>query len=233
MHPSSSPSSVEPESRHRNHTLLTSDELVMLTDFREAPSPLHGVAPALRHLKFRPKPFVLAGLFFVGIMAMSKPLDEREGLWSQPVKVASAASSASPAWQAFQQWPAMVLEAPLPVPEEALLTSLAPAPVAPIVPAPNPSPVIRVETSMPEQRGSSAGADVTSHTPATPSPSTNPGTSMQSASIGGTGNLLSMLFGGKQAATIAKELSSLSAGMGRSSSHANSQGHSGGSRHRP
>lgn len=75
------PTLTSPESRTGNETLLTSDELIMLTDFRDVTLVMPAKISGFKLFAQRQLSFPLVGLCIVFVSVLTKPLNEREGLW--------------------------------------------------------------------------------------------------------------------------------------------------------
>ncbi len=107
-----SPPSPAREQRSNNHSLLTSEELAMLTDFHDA-STLAVQQPALiARLAQRTLPFVLSGFCIALASALPTSLGEpfNKPVLSEPAVEAKAAQA--PGWMAFQDWQARITKGP-------------------------------------------------------------------------------------------------------------------------
>jgi len=236
------PTLTSPESRSSGLSLLTSDELIMLTDFHETTAPLPVETSSLKRHASRQLPFAVAGLCLVFVSVFSKPLDEREGLWKQPVADIQTAPSAIAAnttvsgWQAFQTWQGILLEDPTPPLDPSILLpqpALAVAQVTPPMSSPISPPPLRGETSMPEIT-SSRTVTVAAKSPA-PAPTTvtaSESKAQTTSSVGST-SILAAIFNSignaklatmpvsnglaaslASASSVAKSLSNLGANIG-------------------
>lgn len=228
-----------PEIRTSGQSLLTSDELLMLTDFKESSPLLPTKAFGLKRIAECRWPFAVLGLALVFVSIFSKPLDEREGLWKQPVTevqtappMMSANASVS-GWQAFQTWQGVLLDNPTPPLDPSILL---PQPIPAVAqlnqPISNPTNAtpLRGETSMPELSKSSS-ATVAIQSPA-PTP-TSSGSKGQTIPASGSTNILATILSGlsngnvttspvsnrlaaklSSSSSVAKSLSNLGTAMG-------------------
>ena len=234
MNTQPTPTLTSPESRTGNDALLTRDELTMLTDFHDVSLVLPAKISSSKNFAQRQLAFPLAGLCILFVSVLTKPLNEREGLWKPPAIETQAAPKALAAttnisgWQAFQNWQGIVLEDDEPPLDPSILLP----PAAPILakinlPVSNPSgsAPIRGETSMPEVQRVNP-VTVSNKTP-TQSPTTSSGSKTPTPSNSGSPNLLTAIFNSlsntKQSATptssgLAATLSA-SSGVARSLSN--------------
>jgi hypothetical protein len=93
---------VAPERRLAQHAVLTSDELMMLTDFSDASASL--LSPKSPRSLYPRGTLAIIGLALSLITAIANPLNEREGLWTPQTSKGVAVAEATPGWQAFRNW---------------------------------------------------------------------------------------------------------------------------------
>ena len=201
MNTQPTPTLTSPEIRIGNENLLTRDELIMLTDFRDVSLALPAKIPSFKPIVQRQLSFPLVGLCIVFVSVLTKPLNEREGLWKQPaietqsIPPAMSATTNISGWQAFQNWQGIILEDDEPPLDPSILLP----PAAPILAKINP-PVsnpagnapIRGETSMPEiQKANPVIVVAKSPTQSTTSPSGSKGPTPSNSS---SPNLLTAIF---------------------------------------
>jgi hypothetical protein len=178
----------------------------MLTDFHDTIPNLPVEAYRLNRLAQRQWPLAVMGICIVFVTGFAKPLDEREGLWKQPVAEVQMAPSLMAlnapvsGWQAFQTWQGVLLEDAPPPLDPSILIPQAEVAVAPIIRpisnSTNPAP-LRGETSMPEvSKSSSVAVAPKAQTPTPTDTTVSSANTGQTTSATSATNVLAAFFSG-------------------------------------